>query len=95
MPYADPAHYDLPFASGSDTSEAAALRAKRFCGPQGLEVLAWFVARNGWGGTQRECATALHIGRPSICARVHALEKAGSLRKTALRRGGCAIYEAV
>jgi hypothetical protein len=95
MPYADPAHYELPFASGSDTSEAAARRADRFCGPQGRLVWCWFAQWGPLGGTQRECSHQLGIARASVCARVHALERMGKLQKTGGRRDNCAIYEAV
>ena len=40
MPYLDPAHYELPFASSSDTSAAAAQKAGKFVGKQGMAVLA-------------------------------------------------------
>lgn len=93
MPYLDPVNRALPFQSGSDTSRDAAVRAAKFIGQQGLDVLAWFEARGPQGGTQKECAAALDIGRPSICARVRALEEAGRVRKTEARRGGCAVYE--
>lgn len=92
MPYADPANYELPFQSGSDTSRDAAVKAQKFVGRQGIEVLAWFVERGARGGTQREASQQLMIARASMAARVHALEKVGNLVKTAERRDGCAVY---
>lgn len=92
MPYVDSPNHELPFQSGSGTSRDAALKAARFIGEQGMHVLAWFTARREVGGTQKECAMALGIGRPSTCARVHALEQQGRLSKTAARRHGCAVY---
>lgn len=94
MPYIDSANRELPFQSGSDTSHAAALRAQSFVGRQGVKVLLWFEGRGERGGTQKEAAEALGIGRPSVCARVNALEQQGRLVKTTLRRGGCAVYRA-
>jgi hypothetical protein len=95
MPYADPPNYELPFQSGSDTSRDAALKARDFIGKQGRDVLAWFTVRALNGGTQMEASAALGIARASICARVHALEKVGKLRKTDERRQGCAVYVSV
>ena len=93
MPYLDSSTYDLPYARESDTSLEAAEQARAFVGPQGLTVLAWLVSRGAYGGTQREAAAALGIGRPSICARVHALEQTGQVVKVeGVRRGGCAVY---
>ena len=93
MPYALPASYELPFQSTSDTSRDAALKAARFVGQQGLDVMGWFRAQGEHGGTQRECSEALGIGRPSVCARVNALEKQGRMVKTDERRAGCAVYK--
>lgn len=93
MPYLDPANYELPFASKSDTSRDAALKAQRFVGKQGIEVLAWFMAQGERGGTQKECERA-GFTRSSVCARVNALEKVGNLMKTEQRRDGCAVYVA-
>ena len=94
MAYVDPVNRELPFVSDSDTSRAAALRAQSFIGAQGRTVLAWFVACGAHGGTQIEASAALGIGRPSICARVRALELTGRLVKTSGRRGGAAVYQA-
>ena len=94
MAYIYPANYELPFQSGSDTSRSAAVRAQRFVGKQGIEVLAWFVERGEFGGTQKECARALDMERASVCARVNALEKVGNVRKTTERRAGCFVYTA-
>jgi len=95
MPYADPANYELPFQSGSDTSRDAATKAQRFVCRQGIEVLAWFQQRGAFGGTQKECHAATGLERSSICARVNALEKVGNLVKTSERREGCAVYRSV
>jgi len=93
MPYLHSSTYELPFASGSDTSRAAAKRAEAFVGPQGADVLRWFIERGARGGTQKEAAAALGLGRPSVCARVNALEKCGWLIKSVSeRRAGCAVY---
>lgn len=95
MPYADPANFELPFQSGSDTSHDAAVKAQKFVGKQGIDVLAWFLERGEFGGTQKECHDRTGIERSSICARVNALEKVGNLVKTNERRDGCAVYRAV
>lgn len=92
MPYADSINYELPFASGSDTSESAARRAADFVGKQGELVLHWFQDQGPIGATQIEASAALAIGRPSMAARVHALEKRGELVKTTARRDGAAVY---
>ncbi len=93
MPYLDPASYELPFASNSDTSHDAAVRARDFVGVQGETVAAWFTAQGDHGGTQREASEALGIGRPSTAARCHALEQHGRIAKTTARRDGCAVYQ--
>lgn len=92
MPYLDSPNYELPFASGSDTSRDSAVKAQKFVGRQGIEVLAWVVQRGAFGGTQKEAARELEIERASVCARVNALEKVGKLRKTTERREGCVVY---
>lgn len=93
MPHLQPASYELPFQSGSDTSRAAAERAQKFVGQQGADVLRWFLERGARGGTQKEVAAALSLGRPSVCARVHALEQCGWLIKSVSeRRSGCSVY---
>ena len=94
MPFADPANYELPFQSGSDTSEAAARRAHDFVGQQGALVLHWYQDQGSIGATQKEASAALAIDRASMCARVNALEKTGKLQKTTARRDGCAVYRA-
>lgn len=94
MPYADPINRELPFQSQSETSHDAAVQARDFVGKQGVQVWCWFESRGAYGGTQREAAEALGIGRPSIAARVNALEQQGRLRKTAQRRAGCSVYTA-
>lgn len=94
MPYLDPASYELPFQSDSDTSRAAAVKARDFVGRQGIKVLCWFEDQGQHGGTQKECAAALGLGRPSVCARVNALERHGVVVKTTARRDGCAVYKA-
>ena len=68
MPYLQPASYELPFQSQSDTSREAAKRAEAFVGPQGADVLRWFLERGARGGTQREASEALGISRASMCA---------------------------
>lgn len=93
MPFLHPASYELPFDSASDTSRDAAVRAERFVCAQGLEVLHWMQDQGAHGATQKEASDALRIGRPSICARFHALEKRGALVKTTQRRDGCAVYQ--
>lgn len=94
MPYARPSSYELPFHSQSDTSRDAAVKAEKFVGKQGREVLDWFRSRGIVGATQREASEALGIARASMAARVHALEQQGKLRKTTARALGCFIYVA-
>lgn len=95
MPFLRPESYELPFASESDTSRDAAVKAEKFVGKQGREVLEWFRSRGIVGATQREASEALGIARASMAARVHALEKQGQLWKTTARHQGCALYIAV
>ena len=92
MPYL---HTDLnlPFQSESDTSKDAAQLAERFVGPQGERVYDVILRCGSCGVTQKELAVDLNMGRPSICARVRALELAGRVVKTARRRSGCCVYE--
>lgn len=87
MPYTNAG---LPFQSQSDTSRDAALAVERFVGEQGETVYAWLAERPD--GTQKEASASLGIGRPSICARFHALEAAGRIVKLKHRRDGCAVY---
>ena len=81
-----------PFQPASETSREAAERAQAFVGDQGARVLAWIQVRGSFGATQRECSEALGIGRPSICARVRALEQVGQIVKTDRKRDGCFVY---
>jgi len=93
MPWLDSSTQRLPFQSNSSTSRDAAKKAEAFCGPQGANVLRWFIERGARGGTQREASEALGISRASICARCNALEKCGWLIKSVSeRRDGCACY---
>jgi hypothetical protein len=92
MPYLASDRHELPYASESDTSRDAAVKAQRFVAKQGIEVLGWFMQCGERGGTQKECHMETGIERSSICARVNALEKVGNLVKTEERRGGCAVY---
>ncbi len=82
----------IPYQHGSDTSKAAAERAKSFVGKQGADVLAWIRSRGEHGGTQKECRAATGIERPSLCARFRALEQVHAILKTGDRRGGCVVY---
>lgn len=82
----------LPFAAGSETSYEAAIRAQQFVSAQGLLVWRWLSARGALGGTMKEAAAALGIGRPSLCARFRGLEHAGAIRKLAVKRAGCVAY---
>ena len=92
MPYT---RAGLPFAAQSDTSYEAALKARKFVAAQGLRVWRWLrEVCVPSGGTQKEAAEALNMGRPSLCARFKALEDAGAIVKTAYRRDGCAVYGA-
>lgn len=83
-----------PYARSSQTSKAAAERARDFVGPQGDRVMTWVAARGLQGATQKEAAAVLNIGRPSLAARFRALEQAGDILKTEERRGHCAVYRA-
>ena len=85
--------HGTPYAAHSDTSYMAALQAQAFVSKQGLAVWTW-LCRRPHGGTQREAARALEIGRPSLCARFRALEEAGAITKTEARRDGCVVYRA-
>lgn len=89
-----PALWDGPYASGSETSRASAVKARDFIGPQGERVWQYVAAQGMRGATQKEARVALGIDRPSLCARFRALQLRGRLIKTAQRRGACAVYEA-
>lgn len=91
----DTAQGQLPYAPQSETSLEAAKRADRFVWQQGLRVLHFLQGAGACGATQKEIAHALAIGRPSVCARVRALETHGRVWKTTARRGHCAVYLAV
>ena len=93
MPYLKSASYELPFASGSDTSRDAAIRAERFVGAQGRAVYDWWLLQGEHGATQREASAAMGIERASICARVNELEKQERLTRTLDRRAGCVVYK--
>lgn len=93
MPYT--ASLSLPFASGSDTSRDAAVKAESFALTQEQEVFIYISACGSDGATQKEIARALGLGRPSVCARCRALEQRAWIRKTAARREGCVAYQAV
>ncbi len=81
-----------PYQRGSDTSKAAALKARDFVGKQGAQVLALIRCHGELGSTQKEAEAVLHIGRPSLCARFRALEQTKAIVKTTERRGGCVVY---
>ena len=80
----------------SETSREAAVRARSFVGPQGEQVYAvieYWSDDPGYGITQPELAERLSLGRPSVCARVRALELAGRIEKIpGVKRDGCAAY---
>ena len=90
MPYT----HGLPFASQSETSREAAVRASKWVGKQGELVYAWLAGQTD-GGTQKECSAALGLVRHAVAPRFHALEQAGRIQKTPQRRGGCQCYEVV
>ena len=87
-------HLSTPYQASSETSKAAADRAKDFVGEQGAVVLSFILTRGLKGATQKEAHAALGIGRPSLCARFRALEQTKQIEKTAERRGGCVVYVA-
>ena len=69
MPYADPAHQMLPFASGCDTSRAGSEAAKKHAQTQ-REVLAAVYRQNAWVGvTDAEMADYTGLPVSTICAR--------------------------
>lgn len=88
----DRAH--TPYQRTSETSRAAAQRAKRFAPSQADRVLAWFRQQGSRGGTQKECDRALGIGRPSVAARVNGLERDRLIDKISATRERCAVYVA-
>ena len=90
MPYTP---HGEPAAPGSETSYEAALRASTFVAAQGLRVYRWLQSRVD--ATQKEASTALGIDRASLCARFKALEDAGAIAKTSLRRAGCTAYQVI
>lgn len=83
----------VPFAAGSPTSYEAAIRVAPYVGEQGLKVWRWLRSRKEYGGTQKEAAAVLSMGRPSLAARFKALKDAGwILKHEEDRRAGCAVY---
>lgn len=94
MPYTNTTP-PLPFIGSSETSRDAAIKAHDFVGAQGWRVLRFIRWAGEAGATQREIAESLAIGRPSVCARVRALEQMGHVRKTTARRQACAVYQAI
>ena len=92
MSYLDSTNYELPYQSGSATSEDAARAAAKFVGQQGQAVYRYVEAWGDRGATQKDIARGLQLGRPSVAARVHALEHTGRLVKLTSRREGCAVY---
>ena len=89
MPYT---RAGIAFAAGSDTSYEAGIRAHQFVQAQGIAVYRWVKSRGAYGSTQKEAEAALHMGRPSLCARFKALEEVQAIRKTEQRRAGCTAY---
>lgn len=81
-----------PYQRSSETSKAAAIKAEPFIAAQGRTVSAWIGRQGERGGTQKEAAAALGIGRPSLCGRFRALELTSRILKTGERRGGCRVY---
>lgn len=93
MPYT--ANHTLPYASGSDTSQAAAERAESFFTEQQRKVLADVRAQGFYGSTQKECHARTGIARAALAPRFLELLTAGHLYKSAVdRRDGCAVYKA-
>lgn len=89
--------FSTPYAKGSETSKAAAVKARDFVAEQGFTVLAWITAQGEHGATQKEAerpkaSGGLGIGRPSLAARFNALERKAWITKTTRRRDGCAVY---
>lgn len=82
----------VPYQPSSETSKAAAEKARAFVGEQGERVLAWLRSREAHGGTQKEAHEGTGIERPSLAARFNALEHVGDIRKTTEKRGGCYVY---
>lgn len=81
-----------PYQIGSDTSKDAAKKAQDFVCEQGWKVYGWLQKQGERGGTQKEAAGKLGLGRPSLCARFRALEQGKWIVKTEHRRAGCAVY---
>lgn len=92
MAYLDSAHQQLPFISGSDTSRDAALAIAPSATTQRARYAQWLASRGDFGGTDKEAALQLEMGRATLCPRRRELEKDGLVVKTVRRRGGCAVY---
>lgn len=84
-----------PFQRGSATSKAAAERARSFVGPQGERLYAHYVACGTFGCTDAEAELSIPMKRQSVIPRRRALEQAGRVRKTDVKRGKCAVYQVV
>lgn len=92
MPYVDSLTPELPWASGSETSHAAAVKMRDHVGKQGEDVLTWFKAQGARGGIYTEAMAALKLKSGAVCPRIKALRVRGDLVKTTERREGCAVY---
>jgi hypothetical protein len=91
MPYADTAQARLPYASGSETSRDAAIRALAFAETQEARYFRWLSQRDQ-GGTDAEAEREIPMKRQSVCARRNELVNRGLVINTGLRRGHCAVW---
>ena len=91
MPYLEPANYELPYQSGSDTGRDAAESMREAAATQRERYIRWLADRLH-GGTDWEAEVELTMRRSSVCARRNELMKAGRIVKTDWRRFGCTVW---
>lgn len=69
----------LPFARGSATSEAAALKARPGSVAKRTAILGYLIGRDTVGATNDEVCAALGFGTGTVCPRMKELREAGDL----------------
>ena len=83
----------LPYAVGSDTSKAAADKARWSAGAVGEQIYQHIMRCGPCGATDKEIERVLGIQRATICARRKGL--AGRIQDSGQRRDGCAVWTVV
>jgi hypothetical protein len=78
----EPYHNQPPFVAGSETSEAAASRAKQSAETMRARVLEYITAQGEEGATDDEVEVALGMLHQTASARRRELELSGHIQKT-------------